>query len=84
MTEPVNVHLTPTDQQLVAFLRRQPNGVSSPHAIATELNLAGEAVRTTLAKLERLGVVDRGHTLEGHEEVILNPTALGDEAHGAP
>jgi hypothetical protein len=45
MTEPVNLHLAPLDQQLVAFLRRQPDGVSSPYAIATELNLSAEAVR---------------------------------------
>lgn len=37
---------TPLDQQLVVFPRRQPDGDSSPQAIATEFNLSAEAMRT--------------------------------------
>ncbi len=46
------------------------------------LNLSAEAVRTALAKLDRRGVVERGHTQEGDEEAILNPTALQGPKHG--
>ncbi len=48
------------------------------------LNLSAEAVRTALTKLDRRGVVERGHTQEGDEEAILNLTALQDEIHDKP
>ncbi len=84
INEQVTLHLALTNQQGVAFLRRQPDGVSSPQAIAMVLNLSAEAVRTALAQLERFGVVKRGHTQEGDEEAILNLTALQDEIHDKP
>lgn len=77
MDDHVTLHVDPIGHRIIAFMRQQAEGITYPVELATHLNVAEEQVRAELAKLERLGVVDRGHTVGGREEYILNPTRIG-------
>ena len=69
------LHVEPTGHRILAFMRTQEDGLSNPPELVAALELGEGEVRAALAKLERLGLVDRGHTLGGAEEYILTPAA---------
>lgn len=75
MTERAELHVEPTGERILAFMRQQPDGVSDVHEIVNHLGEAEPKIRAALAKLERLGFVDRGHDSSGVEEYIINPAA---------
>lgn len=77
MDDHVSLHVDPIGHRIIAFMRGQAEGITHPAELAAHLSVPEEQVRAELAKLERLGVVDRGHTLGGSEEYMLNPTRLG-------
>ncbi len=77
MDDHLTLHVDPIGHRIIAFMRQQPEGMTNPGELVAHLNVPEEDVRAELAKLERLGVVDRGHTSEGNEEYMLNPTRLG-------
>jgi hypothetical protein len=80
MTESAHLHVEATGQRIVEWLQNQPDGVSTVHVLVSELGLSEGELRAALAKLERLGAVDRAHTSDGHEEIILNPASLRNES----
>lgn len=75
MSDRPALHVEPTGQRIIDYLRSQPDGLADPRELVEQLHVGEEEVRSALAKLERLGLVDRGHTVEGGEEYILNPAA---------
>ncbi len=75
MTDRATLHVEPTGQRIIECLRTRPDGLANPKELVEQLQVGEEEVRSALAKLERLGLVDRGHNEEGREEYILNPAA---------
>lgn len=78
MDDPNILHVEPTGHRILAYMRTQPEGLSNPHALAEQLELGEGEIRAALAKLERLGLVDRTHALGGAEEYLLTPGAFPD------
>jgi DNA-binding IclR family transcriptional regulator len=74
------LHVEPTGHRILAYMRTQPEGLAQPQELAEQLDLGEGAVRAALAKLERLGLVDRAHALGGAEEYLLTPAAFPDRS----
>ena len=70
------MHLGPTALQILEQMRRQPGTFRTVPNLCKHVDCTASDVRIALAQLERLGFVDRGHTADGAEEYMLNPTAL--------
>lgn len=74
MSDAQGMHLGPTALHILELMRRQPETFSTVTNLCKQIDCAAPDVRIALGQLERLGFVDRGHTADGAEEYMLNPS----------
>ena len=75
MSDATELHLEPAAQQILSFMQQHPEKTYSSHELAEQIHGMEMGIRAALAKLERLGYIDRGHTTDGAEEYFINPSA---------
>ena len=74
MSDARDLHLEPAAQHILQVMTPHPERAFTPEALAQALAVPAPEIRAALAKLERLGCVDREHQM-GEEAYIVNPSA---------